>query len=789
MSMNKQRIADLVARLSAETADFDNKIGGSEKKLGNFSQKAEKAEDSNEGLGKSLTEVSGKLALLPGPLGQVGGHLDNLTDNVGGLGAKWTLVAGSVAVAIGAMTAGLPTLAETERRLLQQEQLIKATGYASGYTAQELDELARSVAMNTLTSTQEAAKAIGVMLSFRAVMGSTFREAIMLSQDIASVWGTDMSGVAENLGEALNDPINGLTVLGSYGVNFTQTQKDMVEQMTKTGDVAAAQGVILDELRLRFGGGASAEASGLVGTVDTFSQTWEEMLESLSDKSGAMFFAKTTLQGLIDIMQGVKDFVDPEPMEEFNDLLKQRIELSRQIDEIESQSDGELPSISPFGLLGPSKNELFNLTVEYNMVTKRMMELQEEFKQKSIAQKEAQDKAAEAAKDREKQRIEEVAAEKRKKDAEEKQREDKRQKEREAAQKVADQKALERERETTEEWLIELDRRNLSEMQLINAKYMDDASRLAEKRQQDLITEEQYQHSLSEIQRYYASERTKLMEKEAEEQKKKNQTYMDKYMESMQKAAYDTDMLWTKVFDSFTSGFGQAFSSAILDSESASDAFQIMAEGMARATLDAIGQIMAQRLVMWTLQKTLNAGETASQVAQVTAEAQSASLLAGIHAYSSTAAIPITGPTLAPGAAAAAIAATEPMAAAATAAAAAGFAGMFDEGGFIPAGQWGITGELGPEITLGPTQVIGRKKTADLLQQAGKSANVGESSPSIQQTVEQHFHLSDVYGDAAVQAIIRSAAKEGADAAYQRVATDFATGRGIRQTLKRGTGL
>ncbi|TQP68440.1 phage tail tape measure protein [Vibrio cholerae] len=727
MSMNKQRIADLVARLSAETADFDNKIGGSEKKLGNFSQKAEKAEDSNEGLGKSLTEVSGKLAKLPGPLGQVGGHLDDLTSNVDDLGAKWTLVAGSVAVAIGAMSAGLPTLAETERRLLQQEQLIKATGYASGYTAQELDELARSVAMNTLTSTQEAAKAIGVMLSFRAVMGSTFREAIMLSQDIASVWGTDMSGVAENLGEALNDPINGLTVLGSYGVNFTQTQKDMVEQMTKTGDVAAAQGVILDELRLRFGGGASAEASGLIGTVDTFSQTWEEMLESLSDKSGAMFFAKTTLQGLIDIMQGVKDFVDPEPMEEFNDLLKQRVELGQKIDDIESKSKGKkLASISPFGLLGPSENELFNLIVEYNMVTKRMMELQEEFKQKSIAQKEAQDKAAEAAKEREKQRLEEEAAEKRKKDAEEKQREDKRQKEREAAKKLADQKALERERENTEEWLVEIERRNLSEMQLLNAKYMDDASKLVEKREKDLITEEQYQQSLSEIQRYYAAERAALIEKETEDQRKKNQTHMDKYIESMQKAAYDTDFLWSQTFDMLTTGFGNAFASAIMHSESVGDAFKNMAMGMAQSMLAAIGKIMAQRAVLWALEKTILKGQVTSDVARVSGEAQSSALIAGINAYKSTAAIPIVGPALAPGAMASALAVTEPLALAATTAASAGFAGMFDQGGNIPAGKWGITGEFGPEITLGPTQVVGRKKTMAMIDQLASGQAMGQ---------------------------------------------------------------
>ncbi|MCV5753370.1 hypothetical protein OFN51_31705, partial [Escherichia coli] len=84
--------------------------------------------------------------------------------------------------------------------------------------------------------------------------------------------------------------------------------------------------------------------------------------------------------------------------------------------------------------------------------------------------------------------------------------------------------------------------------------------------------------------------------------------------------------------------------------------------------LAALGKIMAQRLVMWALEKTLLKGEAAGEVARVTSEAQSASFLSAIHAYSSTAAIPVVGPILAPAAASTALAATQPIAAAATAA-------------------------------------------------------------------------------------------------------------------------
>lgn len=43
------------------------------------------------------------------------------------------------------------------------------------------------------------------------------------------------------------------------------------------------------------------------------------------------------------------------------------------------------------------------------------------------------------------------------------------------------------------------------------------------------------------------------------------------------------------------------------------------------------------------------------------------------------------------------------------------FAGMYDTGGTIPAGQWGIVGERGPEIVSGPANVTSRADTARMM--------------------------------------------------------------------------
>lgn len=49
---------------------------------------------------------------------------------------------------------------------------------------------------------------------------------------------------------------------------------------------------------------------------------------------------------------------------------------------------------------------------------------------------------------------------------------------------------------------------------------------------------------------------------------------------------------------------------------------------------------------------------------------------------------------------------------------AASFAGLFDNGGKIRQGEWGIVGEKGPEIITGPATVTGRRETAEKIDQA-----------------------------------------------------------------------
>lgn len=139
------------------------------------------------------------------------------------------------------------------------------------------------------------------------------------------------------------------------------------------------------------------------------------------------------------------------------------------------------------------------------------------------------------------------------------------------------------------------------------------------------------------------------------------------YLRNMQDNLTDLDDIAASTLSNMSSHFGKFFEDAIFDSNNLGEAFTTMATGMARSMVGAIGEMIAQwlvyKIVKLTVDKTTQAG--ASSAMAVNAEA--ASLQAGINAYSSAAAIPMTGWMMAPGAMSAAIAATSPLVASITA--------------------------------------------------------------------------------------------------------------------------
>jgi hypothetical protein len=123
-----------------------------------------------------------------------------------------------------------------------------------------------------------------------------------------------------------------------------------------------------------------------------------------------------------------------------------------------------------------------------------------------------------------------------------------------------------------------------------------------------------------------------------------------------------------------TSAVGDGIASMILESESLGDAFVNVAATMAKSIINALAQMAAQWLVYQAVQLVAGKATQASAATALIANAQATSFQAQLAAFASTAAIPIVGPILAPGAAVAAAGFTAPMVAGVAASALAGMA-------------------------------------------------------------------------------------------------------------------
>lgn len=237
------------------------------------------------------------------------------------------------------------------------------------------------------------------------------------------------------------------------------------------------------------------------------------------------------------------------------------------------------------------------------------------------------------------------------------------------------------------------------------------------------------------------------------------QNGMQSYLNSVPTLYESVTAATTSIFSSTESAISSDLSAMLQGTESLSDGFKNMAVGMGQAVIDALTKMAAQWLVYQAVQllvgKTVAAGAAASMVGQATAMSQ----IAGINAYASAAAIPVTGWAMAPAAMAAALAATTPLIASVAVSSAAmtaggGLTGMAHNGiDSIPStGTWLL--EKGERVMTADTSAK-LDSTLENLRKNGLDATLSKpgfgtgvqnvnsdnsSKTTIHAPIEQHFH-------------------------------------------------
>lgn len=215
--------------------------------------------------------------------------------------------------ALGGVAATLKSVsseaAEYETRMKKLEAVVEATGGAAGYTADEIRSMSQELALATLGSVEEFENASSVLLTFKSITGDAFGQALELSKDLAEVMGGDAVSAARQLGRALEDPEQGLTALRRSGVSFTEAQKEVIKSLVDTGNVAAAQKIILEQIGAQVGGVAKSMADGtLDGALDTLGQRFEELKVASGEAINPQLIEITNT--LVAVLEGMAAHLD-----------------------------------------------------------------------------------------------------------------------------------------------------------------------------------------------------------------------------------------------------------------------------------------------------------------------------------------------------------------------------------------------------------------------------------------------------------------------------------------------
>lgn len=232
----------------------------------------------------------------------------------------------------------------------------------------------------------------------------------------------------------------------------------------------------------------------------------------------------------------------------------------------------------------------------------------------------------------------------------------------------------------------------------------------------------------------------------------------------------------TSILGSARSELSTFLSDVATGSKDAGDALMDMVGGFARSMVDALADMAAQWLVYQAVQLMVGKTTQASAVPALIANAQATSFQAQLAAFASTAAIPIVGPALAPGAAIAAAMATAPLVAGVASSA---LVGMAHDGiDSVPReGTWLL--QKGERVTTASTSA----KLDKTLDEVNKGSKGGQPEGAGQPVaVHQVFHVN---GDVSPQtvAMIQQGMRQTMSAILQDVGRNGQIMQSIRKKL------
>jgi len=264
--------------------------------------------------------------------------------------------AGAAALGIAGVTTGLAALSALAVRSIQefsqleQEQarytaVLRATGYAAGKTADDIDDLGARISKASTLTGGEITDAAAQLLTFRSVARDTFDDALQAAADLSATGFGTVASAAVMMGKAIENPVQGLTALRRVGVSFGETQERQIIKWAEAGQKMQAARAIIKGVQDQVGGAAAAQGNTLAGAWNSLTEAQNNWFE----RTGAHLARMTNLQGVIRGTAGALNDLGETAFPSERGKLNQLLEMKK------SGADRSNPLPQSFDPLGLSK--------------------------------------------------------------------------------------------------------------------------------------------------------------------------------------------------------------------------------------------------------------------------------------------------------------------------------------------------------------------------------------------------------------------------------------------------
>lgn len=263
-----------------------------------------------------------------GPIKDIGGALEGLGKVAKGAAIATGAIAAGIGAAAGALI-GVGAIAkdfvmaasESEEVATRMEAQLAALGDTANVSANDINNLADKLSKISGFDDEDLIAAQATLLRFGNLSKEQFEKASTAATDLAAITGMDVKTAFQQLGVALDNPELGFGRLKRQIGDLTDAQKEEIKVAMEAGDVAKAQGIILDALAAKTKGAAEKMGNTLQGSMNKMRVAFSNVKEDV----GAVMlpFVKTMFKKFADtVIDAFENIVEFFKSTRFQDMLR-----------------------------------------------------------------------------------------------------------------------------------------------------------------------------------------------------------------------------------------------------------------------------------------------------------------------------------------------------------------------------------------------------------------------------------------------------------------------------------